>query len=380
MVLTNLWADEPKARRARLAIGAIVIAGVIVGSTPPASGGARSLFFGSLVLAGGAWAAWSLARVGAAAPLLAVAISLASALAVASGGHTRGAFVLAVLAVAAIAELQPWRTGLLVAAVALCALLVAAAVSSSAGEDYALAVAVPVIGFLAGLARREQSERVAQAELLLAETQRAQEERTRAAALDERVRLAREIHDVLAHSLSALAVQLEIAQALLDEKHDAEGALAQIERSQRLVAEGIGETRQAVATLRGETQSLTAFVSRLVAHYRSDYLASADYTLAGAPRALPPDADLACRRVAQEALTNVRKHAQGASVSVALAFEEGAVVLSVYNEAPARGHSTPSGTGGYGMTGMRERAALVGGSLNAGPVDGGWQVELRVPA
>src|SRR4051812_25493571 len=119
VVLANLWADDRNARRARLAVGATVIAGVVAGSTPPAAGGGRLLFFASLVVAGCAWAAWSLARFGTAVPLAApIAISLASALAVASGGHTRVAFVLAGIAVLATAERQPWPRALLVTSVA----------------------------------------------------------------------------------------------------------------------------------------------------------------------------------------------------------------------------------------------------------------------
>src|SRR4051794_8342015 len=368
VILSDLWSDDPRARRPRLVLGVVVLVGIVAGCTPPEHGGGRALFLASLLLAGGAWIVWSLVRPGVVPALLApAAICVAAALAVGSGGHTRAAFVLAFVAVFATAERQPPAKALLLTGGALIALLAAVGASSGAGEDYALAVAVPAIGFLGGWARREQIQRAEQAELLLAETQRAHEEQARAAALDERVRLAREIHDVLAHSLSALSVQLEIAQALLAEKRDPAGALAQIERSQRLVVAGIDETRQAVATLRGDTQPLASFVSRLVDDYRADYAARADYSLQGSPQQLAPDADLACRRVAQEALTNVRKHAAGAGIAVALAYGGADVLLTVWNSPGAAAASSVPEGGGYGIAGMRERAALVGGSFSAGP-------------
>ena len=97
-------------------------------------------------------------------------------------------------------------------------------------------------GSIGGLAPRQHVARLEQAELLLAESQRAREEQARAAALDERLRIAREVHDVLAHSLAALSISLEVTHALLADERDPDAALAQVERSQQLVTQGIAET------------------------------------------------------------------------------------------------------------------------------------------
>lgn len=110
--------------------------------------------------------------------------------------------------------------------------------------------------------------------------------------------------------------------------------------------------------------------------------------MTGTPRPLTAEPGLAVRRTAQEALTNVRKHAPGARCSVELRYLERVVELEVRNSRPSRGQAAgepapgelaASGSG-YGLLGMRERAELLGGTLLAGPEDGGWRVLLRVPA
>ena len=228
---------------------------------------------------------------------------------------------------------------------------------------------------MTGLARRQYVLRVEQAELRLAESQRTREEQARAAALAERVRIAREIHDVLAHSLSALAIQLELAEAQL-ERHDADGARATVRRSRTLTADGLADARTAVAALRGDRRPLPDRLRRLVDDHGAQNDSSATFTVTGAPRALPPDAEAAIVRVAQEALTNARRHAAGAPVRAALTFAPRETVLTVHDAAaPA---TTPAAAG-FGIVGMRERAELLGGDLRAGRSSDGWEVELRIP-
>ncbi|MDP9868416.1 MULTISPECIES: histidine kinase dimerization/phosphoacceptor domain-containing protein [Streptosporangium] len=116
----------------------------------------------------------------------------------------------------------------------------------SAGDAFGNA-AVMVVVVVPGLSRRQYRAQAEHAHRLLEQTQRAQAGHARAAALDERTRIARELHDVLAHSLGALGVQLELADALLSDKHDLNGGLEQVRRARRLAAEGLSEARHAVA-------------------------------------------------------------------------------------------------------------------------------------
>ena len=113
------------------------------------------------------------------------------------------------------------------------------------------AFAMTAAGLLAARARREHVLRTEQTRLLLAETERTHEAQAHAASLAERLRIAREVHDILSHSLSGLASQLKVAQALLAERGDVEGALDRIVRSRRIAAAGLADARDAVAALRG---------------------------------------------------------------------------------------------------------------------------------
>jgi signal transduction histidine kinase len=161
-----------------------------------------------------------------------------------------------------------------------------------------------------------------------------------------------------------------------------------------LAREGLRETRRAVGALRGDaTVSAPAGIEALVADYRATGEAGADLIIDGDPARLTGRTGDAVLRVVQEALTNVRKHAPGADVSVAVHAGQAPdddVVLVVADRTPAghpagqaggapRGELAASG-GGYGLQGMRERAQLLGGTLSAGSVNGGWRVELRLPA
>ncbi|WP_067682292.1 sensor histidine kinase [Nocardia miyunensis] len=247
-------------------------------------------------------------------------------------------------------------------------------------------VAILVIVLLMGLYRRQFRLQIHQTEMLLEQTRRAQQEHARAAALDERARIAREMHDVLAHSLGALTVQLEVAEGLLSEKNDVVGALAHLRRSHRLAQDGLTEARGAVAALREDVPPLPEAVRGLVEGYRRDRRMTVDCLVDGEPRAVQSAAVVSLLRTAREALTNAAKHAPGAAVTVALSFAPERVRLSVRN--PIRADTEPiepprahDEGGGYGLTGMRERVALVGGTLSAGPGRDGrdWVVTAEVP-
>ncbi|MEV7227058.1 MULTISPECIES: histidine kinase [Polymorphospora] len=232
---------------------------------------------------------------------------------------------------------------------------------------------------LFSLHRREYRLRAEQTALLLEQTGRTQEAQARAAALSERTRIARELHDVLAHSLGALGVQLEVAEAELTEKGDVAAAAARIRRARRLAVDGLAEARSAVAALRTDVPPLARALGDLVADHRADHAATITLRTGGSPHDLPPGAEVALLRTAREALTNAAKHAPGAPVAVTLDYSDSAVRLTVRNPAPDRPGPADDGVGGYGLTGARERVALVGGTLEAGVVDGAWRVGVEVP-
>ena len=235
---------------------------------------------------------------------------------------------------------------------------------------------------------RQSSQRAEQAELLLAQTQRSHEEQLRSARLEESTRIAREIHDVLAHTLAGLAIQLEATSALVEQGADREKVLARVRRAHSLARQGLEETRQAVGALRGDPVSAPAAIEALVADYCATADAPAELTVDGDPARLTGPTGQAVLRVVQEALTNVRKHAPGADVSVSVHAGQNpdeSVVLLVEDRLSGASPESPSGGladagGGYGLQGMRERAALLGGTLDAGASGEGWRVELRLPA
>ncbi|BEL06921.1 hypothetical protein Q0Z83_051120 [Actinoplanes sichuanensis] len=250
---------------------------------------------------------------------------------------------------------------------------------------------------LFSLHRREHRLRAEQTALLLEQTSRTQQAQARAAALDERARIARELHDVLAHSLGALGVQLEVAEAQLTERGDVVGAAARIRRARRLAAEGLAEARSAVAALRADVPPLPRALATLAAAFRSDHHAAITLRFEGDHRSLSPQAEIALLRIAREALTNASRHAPGAPITLTLGYLPQCVRLTVRN--PFSGTATPdpiepgepppptvrttapgeTPLATHGLIGVRERVALVGGTMRAGVEGGEWLVGVEVP-
>lgn len=196
------------------------------------------------------------------------------------------------------------------------------------------------------------------------------------AVLAERARIAREIHDILAHSLSAQIVHLEGARLLLRADRSQE-ALDRVERARELAKRGLDEARRAVAALRDDAQPLPAALDALAGEFRDATGRECAVVVSGHERRLPPETELAMIRTAQEAVTNVRRHAPGSPATVRLSFGDRTCELEVVNP-PSDAPGTPGG--GYGLVGMRERAELLGGTLEAGETEDGFLVRLRVPA
>ncbi len=238
--------------------------------------------------------------------------------------------------------------------------------------------AVVAVIVLLGLNRRTRLARIEQTELALARAQTASEEHARAAALAERARIARELHDVLAHSLAGLSLNLQGARLMLLRDGASPDAVAQIERAQKLASDGLAEAREAVAALREDAVPVERAIADLLTAYRLDSGARADLTVEGEPRELDPAVGAALVRAVQEALANTRKHAAQADVAVTLGYERGTVALTVADRQGRRPPDAPAA--GYGLRGMGERVALLDGRLESGPGEDGWRIHLTVPA
>ncbi|MET8452716.1 histidine kinase [Streptomyces sp. NPDC005209] len=264
-------------------------------------------------------------------------------------------------------ERMPLAAALPVASVALASF-------AAFNNDVWLTTAATVVGMaLAGWVLRLDAEARGSAQRLLAQERAARAAEAESAALAERARIAREIHDVLAHSLSAQLVHLEAARLLIERGADRERILERVVAARGMARDGLAETRQSLSALRGELTPLEDFLTELVS--TAD---GAEVAVTGERRPLSAEASQAVRRVAQEALTNVRKHAHGAKVRMSLDYSEHEVTLDVRDSGGKPGELTGAGAG-YGLLGMRERAELLGGSLEAGPDEKGFAVTLRVP-
>jgi signal transduction histidine kinase len=300
-----------------------------------------------LAAAAGAWVVWARAR---REGQVAVAIVVIGA-----AGGTLAFWTTVALGFVAIAAIAAGSTFALRRAVPLALVGPAVLVATFAAGGWATGVvaggvAGGLAGLVGGVARRQAREREAQ---------------------QARTHLARELHDVLAHTLAALAIQLEAAEAVLD-SGDTARLRDLLLRSRQLVTNGIEETAQAVRALRDEP---VAIVDRLEELLAGEIPLQVD----GTPRELPAGAGLALYRAAQEGLTNARKHAPGAATEVSLAFGRSSTTVRVRNgECPAPPANAPGS--GLGLQGLRERLELAGGRLDAGRAGDGFVVEATVPA
>jgi signal transduction histidine kinase len=205
----------------------------------------------------------------------------------------------------------------------------------------------------------------------------------RAAATAERGRLAREMHDVLAHSLSALALQLESSRLLARDRGTDAEIVDALDRAHHLAASGLEEARRAIAAARGEELPGPERLEALAAAFTEQSGLPVELNVSGEPRELASEVRLAIYRTAQEALTNIRRHATPKSVDVQLTYHDRQTILTVEDRGAANAPPpvSPVGSdGGYGLAGMRERAELLGGHLVAEPTASGFRVELSLPA
>jgi signal transduction histidine kinase len=231
------------------------------------------------------------------------------------------------------------------------------------------------------LRREQRTEQIAELEERALRAEREAERERLLAAAEERARIARDLHDSAGHAISVIAVRAGAAR--MRHRQDPDRSLAALEAIEEIARKTVEEIDQIVGTLRegGSTNGVVeaplglASLDTLIAHHASGGL---EVTLdaSGALRPLGGAADQAAYRILQEALTNAARHGAG-SARIELAFGEAAVELSVTNPVPANG--SPRSGGGHGLIGMRERATLLGGVLDAERANGLFRVRARIP-
>jgi signal transduction histidine kinase len=381
--------SRPAAERAALlgvraiGLGAVVYSVVISDHAPGLSGRHLVVAIG-VCLATLGWLTWMLTMSRPRVAFTAVVVMGVSGGVLAAASQDSGA-----VAFGAIAALTAGANTDMSTSFGVTIATVAAFLSGAAAIGPSIGV---VIGYPAtfagmwavGLTRRAYVDRAEQAERLLAESRRAIEAETAAAALAERTRIARDIHDVLAHSLAAVSVNLEAASGLLGPAASGSAEVAKalecVNRASDLTREGLADAKRAVQTLRDAGPPLAERLAGLVDDFGAAGDAEASLKVEGTPRPVPAEAGLAVFRAVQEALTNARKHAAGQPVSVALSFLPSEIKVEVTNPVGHGGGSLSGTGGGYGLAGLAERAAHAGGTFEAGPADGAWRVYMRIPA
>jgi signal transduction histidine kinase len=371
-----------------LAVMAIVIATTIDGSPHPALHGDGLGVAASLVLYVAALALWireTDLRRQLPAQLLLTALVGAAGVALAAF-QPRGASELAASAAVWMAVTRlPLRTAVGLGVSVTAGLALADALSGASSESVLASVLLCVLLGLSAHSMRSARESQEQTELLLAELEDARDAQAAAAAATERGRIAGELHDVLAHSLSGASIQLQGARLLAEQQQSPARLREAIERAGELVRDGLDDARRAVGALRGDQLPTVEQLADLVERFRTDTAAAVTLSVEGEVRPLPPEVSLALYRGAQEALTNVARYAPGAATAVVLRYDPGRTTLSVEDRPQTNGASAPgtapaSGGGGHGLAGMRERVERAGGQMQAGPSDEGWRVLLEVPA
>jgi signal transduction histidine kinase len=234
---------------------------------------------------------------------------------------------------------------------------------------------------LIAYALQRRAKRAGELEERARRLEREREERARAAVVAERTRIARDLHDLIAHSVSLMTVQAGAARLLLSEDPvRAREPLLAVEETGR---QALAEMRRLFGIVRGNPSGTALALEPSLAHLGA-LLEEArkaglpvELTVEGEPNSVPPGIDVAAYRIVQEALTNARKHAGPTRAHVSVCYRPGALDLEITNDGAA---STTGESSGHGLLGMHERVALYGGELEAGPrADGCYAVRARLP-
>jgi signal transduction histidine kinase len=378
-------------RAADLTVAALACAAMLFTTPPDRMSGAAALT--SLASCGALW--WRRRR-----PFTVLAVTMVGA-AIYSGLTVTHGFALAapMVALYTAAETTGRRRALTIGWLTVLVFAVIHAVLRAGPAVDWQNLAVIALGGLAvvgGDAARSRRAYIAQVEERARRAEHDREQEARRRVTEERLRIARELHDVVGHHLALINVQAGVAAHVLADRPDqARQALAHIRQASRA---GLGELRDTIGLLRepGDPAAPTeptvglSGLDELVASFaRSGMRIRRD--VEGPARTLPPIADLTAYRVVQESLTNVRKHAGGAAARLRLSYAPSGLRILVEDDGPGGpdgtggagrndGPGRNDGAGGHGIAGMRERVAAVGGSLEAGPrPGGGFRVSAVLP-
>ena len=321
-------------------------------------------------------------------PLAVLVVEVGLALLSFVEGHAAPGIVGCLIALYTVASRTDRRTGIAAGVLTACSLGFGTLLHTGEPVLDARNVIVVVwtgLATAAGYAVRNRRAYVAAVEERARRAEQTREEEARRRVAEERLRIARELHDVVAHSIALINVQSGVAAHLLREQPDAaDEALRHVRKASRTVLDELG-TMLDVLRQSDDGDSPTEPAPGL---HRLDALVEAlrdagltvELRIAGEPRPLAPTVDLAAYRIAQESLTNAQKHGSAPRVSVAVTYDAQSVRITVRNPVvPGTEPSAPRGTG-HGLIGMRERAAAVGGRFSADLHGGTFQVDAVLPA
>ncbi|MBP2319984.1 signal transduction histidine kinase [Kibdelosporangium banguiense] len=338
--------------------------GIFLGS--PVTGGLLTAQIAGFALSGALMVLWAVAEFRSLPRLQAISLVALAILtgALCTSEHASSFVGLALIAVLDASNVTSTKTSWVVSGGSILAVEVGGLVS---GTTLSTLLGYPLLLFAGMLAGQNRRARRVEAE-----------QRNQVAILDERARIAREIHDVLAHSLGALGIQIQAARAVLTDHGDTERALTILSTAQRMATDGLNETRRAVHALRVDPAPLNEQLATIVETHRAQHHTPVTLSVLGDPVDLPPDTALALVRAVQEALVNAAKHATQQPVDVTLRYDDHDVQVTISNPLGTSSEFSTADTG-YGLTGMRERLLLLRGTLTAGADDGRWTLHARVP-
>ena len=396
----------PAARRAReghtepvlsamtwaIRIAACVLIGVLTFAVHPPSGADLALEVLAFIVAASVMAYWlrtDLVTPDRTGPTLIAAVAVMAAAAGVTASAPRGSALIGftVMAVLAAGTDTAWLGGWTTLAVAVVSFEAGVLVyGGSGGYAWGCPVLLLVV-FVGGRNRRAYRVQAHQSAALVVQLEELRIQQQQVATLEERTRIAREIHDVLAHSLGALSIHLQATGAVL-QTHDVDRARTMVEQGRRMATDGLVDTRRAVQALRGDIGDLDRQLAALVQAHQERHGATVDLVIDGDHGPLGPETTVALIRTAQEGLVNAAKHAPYQPIHIRLGATDERVTLTIANRfagapAPARGSGTASTfssvDGGYGLVGMRERLLLIDGSLITGSDGDRWTVLAEVP-
>jgi signal transduction histidine kinase len=246
-----------------------------------------------------------------------------------------------------------------------------------------------LVSWTLGSWARERRAYIGTVEDRAARAEHEREERARRAVVEERERIARELHDVVTHHVSVIVIQAGAARRALEKRPD--DALEAIDAIDATGRRALGDMRRLLGILGGpadgpggsEPAGLEPMpgldrLGQLIESVRAAGL-PVELSIEGEPRPLDPGVELSAYRIIQEALTNTLKHAEGARAQVSVRYERAALEVRVADQGGAGRGLATADSGGRGLVGMRERVAMFGGSLEAGPAGGGFRVAARLP-